>query len=151
MIRKIYVASSWRNIAKHSLVCDALLADGHQIYDFTDPYQGAGFNWEQLEPNYKTWSKEEYVTALEEPLAVKAFASDFGAMKWADTCVLVNPCGRSAHLELGWCAGAGKQTFVLLDEKYEPELMVKMADKIYCDLNSLILGLRSRREWGGAK
>lgn len=46
-------------------------------------------------------------------------------MKWADVCVLVMPCGRSAHLEAGWFVGAGKPTLILL-ENGEPELMYRM-------------------------
>ena len=30
--------------------------------------------------------------------------------RWDDTFVLVLPCGRSAHLELGWAVGQGKRT-----------------------------------------
>lgn len=57
-------------------------------------------------------------------------------MKWADTFVLVLPCGRSAHLELGWACGQGKQTLILLD-KMEPELMVKMVDHLCVSLSEL--------------
>lgn len=35
-------------------------------------------------------------------------------MKWADTCVLALPCGRSAHLEAGWMSGAGKKLIVYM-------------------------------------
>jgi len=49
---------------------------------------------------------------------------------------LVLPCGRSAHLELGWFCGQGKQTIVLLDQM-EPELMVKMVDHICISLDEV--------------
>lgn len=36
-----------------------------------------------------------------------------------DLCVLVLPCGRSAHLELGYAVGAGKVTIVLIPDAQE--------------------------------
>jgi hypothetical protein len=57
-------------------------------------------------------------------------------MEWADTCVLLLPCGRSAHLEAGYFVGAGKElNIVLSNEKFEPELMYKMTNNIYVSLN----------------
>ena len=55
-----------------------------------------------------------YVCLIEvkHPLAEKQFSADLDALKWADTCVLVLPCGRSAHTEAGWMAGAGKKVVV---------------------------------------
>lgn len=45
------------------------------------------------------------------------------AMKWADTCVLLLPSGRSASFEYGWCSGQGKSCVVFMWEGCEPELM----------------------------
>ncbi len=60
-------------------------------------------------------------------------------MEKADTFVLVLPCGRSAHLELGWAVGAGKRTAILLDGPFvQPELMYKMVDHIAPDLHDLL-------------
>jgi hypothetical protein len=47
---------------------------------------------------------------LEHPKAVRQFRNDIEAMEACDTCVLVLPCGRSAHTEAGWFAGRGKKT-----------------------------------------
>lgn len=55
------------------------------------------------------WSTDQYRAALEHPIAQAGFKSDFDAMQWADVCVLVLPCGRSAHSEAGWMKGAGKK------------------------------------------
>jgi hypothetical protein len=48
-------------------------------------------------------------------------------------------------MELGWGAGAGKFTVVLLDDDQEPELMVKMADHICVTLDE-VLAVLERRE-----
>lgn len=134
--RRIYVASSWRNELQPEVVM-ALRADGRVVYDFKNPRPfNTGFKWSEIDPNWEQWTPAEYRAALDHPVAQRGFASDFDAMKWADTFVLVLPCGRSAHLELGWAAGQGKQTLILLD-KMEPELMVKMVDHICLDLEEV--------------
>jgi hypothetical protein len=51
-------------------------------------------------------------------------------MAWADAFVMVLPCGRSAHLELGWACGKGKRTIILALDYNEPELMYLEADAI---------------------
>lgn len=103
-MKKIYVASSWRNSHQPAVV-QALRADGHDVYDFRNPAPGD-----------------------------------------CDCCVLVLPCGRSAHLELGYAIGAGKPTFILLAEG-EPELMYKMSPYLCADMDEL---KRMVRLYGGA-
>src|SRR5687768_13580956 len=123
--RKIYVASSWRNSGQFAVV-EALRLCGHEVYDFKNPRPGnKGFAWSEIDPDWQGWSAARYRELLDHPIAKAGFASDFNAMKWADTFVLVLPCGRSAHLELGWAAGAGKQTLILTKDGEEPELMAK--------------------------
>ncbi|MEO5915580.1 MAG: hypothetical protein ABIS50_15205 [Luteolibacter sp.] len=132
--RKIYVASSWRNPHQAAVVA-ALQAAGHMVYDFKNPRPGnVGFSWSEIDPNWLQWTAAEYVAALDHPIAKGGFASDMNAMKWADTFLLVLPCGRSAHLELGWACGQGKQTLVLTRDGEEPELMAKMCDHICTSL-----------------
>jgi hypothetical protein len=64
------------------------------------------------------------------------------ALRMADTCILVNPCGKSAHAELGWAAGAGKLTAAWCPEIREPDLMLKMAGYITNSWDSIELWLR---------
>ena len=61
-----------------------------------------------------------------------------GGFHWADVCVLVLPCGRSAHTEAGWFAGKGLKTIVYMPEKQEPELMYKLFDGVVDNLNDLL-------------
>ncbi len=134
--RKIYVASSWRNNIQPSVV-NALRLDGHLVYDFKNPRPGDnGFHWTEIDGGWESWTPEQYRKALDHPIAQSGYHSDLAAMKWADTFVLVLPCGRSAHLEFGWACGQGKHTLILL-EKCEPELMAKMADKMCLTLDEL--------------
>jgi hypothetical protein len=123
---KIYVASSWRNILQPGVVA-ALRSMGHEVYDFKHPEPGdSGFSWSEIDPGWLKWTADEYKKALEHPAAQRGYALDMGAMQWADACVLVLPCGRSAHLEAGWFAGAGKPLHILTRDGEEPELMAKM-------------------------
>jgi hypothetical protein len=120
---KIYVASSWRN-PRQIPVVQALRADGHEVYDFRNPAPGKkGFAWSDIDPEWLKWNGDQFRAALRHPIAQAGFGLDHAAMEWADTFVMVLPCGRSAHLELGWACGARKRTIILLEEKQEPELM----------------------------
>lgn len=129
---KVYVASSWRNTKQPSIVA-LLRLIGHEVYDFREPSPGEeGFSWRNLDP---TWSPGITLPAgrilgmLKHPIAKTGFRSDMDALHWCDACVLVLPCGRSAHLEAGWAAGAGKITIGLLTDG-EPDLMWKMLDRL---------------------
>jgi hypothetical protein len=135
---RIYVASSWRNTDQPAVVA-ALRAAGHEVYDFKNPKPGDdGFRWRDVglsRNDDNACAPADLRQALTHPRAVEGFASDFGAMNWADACVLVLPCGRSAHLEAGWMAGAGKPTLVLapLDGRpIEPELMYGVTGRELC-------------------
>ena len=145
---RIYVASSWRNERQPSVVFD-LRAAGHEVYDFRNPRAGdQGFHWSEIDKAWQMWDAKTYREALSDPVAEAGFASDFDAMKWADACVLVLPCGRSAHLEAGWFAGQRKQLVILLLGDVEPELMYKMADRICITPDEVLAALAERR--GGA-
>lgn len=123
---RIYLASSWRNAAQPALV-EYLRGAGHEVYDFRHPNLGRGqengFRWSDIDPEWQSWSPEQYREALRHPIAVEGFAADKGGMDWADTCVLLLPCGRSAHSEAAYMAGQGKRTIVVLQRGEEPELM----------------------------
>lgn len=135
--RKIYVASSWRNPVQ-PVVVEALRSDSHMVYDFRNPCEGnTGFSWSEIDPGWRGWTADQYRAALDHPIAKRGFAADFAGMKWADAFVLVLPCGRSAHLELGWAAGQGKQTIILTRDGEEPELMAKMCDHICTSLDEV--------------
>jgi hypothetical protein len=138
---KIYVASSWRNLYQQAVV-HTLQSHRHQVYDFRNPPDGkGGFAWSDIDPAWEQWTTTKYIAALEHPLAEEGFHRDFQAMHWADLCILVLPCGRSANAEAGWMCGAGKPVYVYQPEKQEPELMYKMHSGIFADFNTLLLNL----------
>jgi hypothetical protein len=138
----IYVASSWRNLHQPAVV-EALRQAGHEVYDFRNPAPGnSGFAWSSIDPNWQAWTPEQYLEALAHPIARAGFRLDMNALEACEACVLVMPCGRSAHLELGHAAGADKKTFVLLDGPSEPELMYGMTTRITTSLEQLLAAIQ---------
>ncbi len=136
----VYVASSWRN-TYYPEVVRALRDAGHEVYDFRNPPSGdPGFHWSDVDPNSMDWSPAEYQAILSHPSAERQFKNDIDAMSACDACVLVLPCGRSAHTEAGWFAGQGKKVFAYIPDKdsFEPELMYKLFSKVCVDLKELI-------------
>ncbi|MEM9610991.1 MAG: hypothetical protein AAGA99_26515 [Actinomycetota bacterium] len=144
MSRYVYVASSWR-CETQPIVVEALLLAGVACYDFRNPPGGTGFGWREVKgsehiPDGET--VEDYLRMIEHPRAIEGYEADFAAMCAADTFALVLPCGRSAHLELGWAVGQGKRTAILLEDPLEPELMYRMVDFMTSDIDELV-------EWAG--
>ena len=97
-----------------------------------------GFRWSEIDLGWQNWDSEEYRNALGNPKAEQGFRNDYDAMLWADTFVLLMPCGRSAHLEAGWAIGQGKPTCILLGIKDEPELMYKLADRLALTIDEVL-------------
>lgn len=131
----IYVASSWKNPYYEDVV-KRLRKEDFPVYDFRNPpHGGAGFHWTDVDENAPNWTFEEYEAGLHHPLAEKQFGADLEALKVADTCVLVLPCGRSAHTEASWMAGAGKRVIAYIPEMVEPELMYKLFGQVLDNLD----------------
>lgn len=137
---RIYVASSWRNEQQPGVVA-CLRRAGHEVYDFKNPTPHVGFGWSQIDPDWQKWTPAQYLAALQHPVAQAGFKRDMDALTACEACVLVMPCGRSAHLELGWAAGAGKRTYVLLDGPSEPELMYLMNTEVVTTKYDLLRAL----------
>ena len=159
-MRRIYLASSWRN-EHQPRILTLLRGAGHEVYDFRNPQRplppwerddggvtlgmrlASGFSWREIDENWQSWTPEQYIAAVKHPRAEEGFTSDFDAMKWCDTCVLLLPSGPSAALELGWCAGAGRRTVVHVAGLREPDLMYKVADKFTLTDNELLSALET--------
>lgn len=133
---RIYVASSWRNKYQQEVVL-LLRGMGHEVYDFKGAGDGwgmsgggpGGFSWSEVDPEWHNWPEEipRYIQGLKHPRAIEGFKRDMDALVRADVCVLVNPCGQSAHAELGFACGSGKPSVVYCPAIREPDLMVSMA------------------------
>lgn len=119
-VRRVCVASCY---ADQPAVVEALRAAGHEVYDCRHPHGDT-----PDPPGH-----------LQHPVAMAGSASDFEAMQWADTFVLVLPCGRSAHLKLGWAVGQGKRTAIVLNQRgFDPELKYRMVDLLATSTDELL-------------
>ena len=79
---------------------ELLRAMGHEVYDFRGggdgwtPAEGeGGFSWKSIDGDWKEWTPEQYVKALDHPLAIEGFNRDMSALKRCDACIFVMPCG----------------------------------------------------------
>lgn len=114
---------------------------GYDVYDFRNPHGTAGgFHWSEIDEHWQSWTPSQFRDGLEDVVAVNGFQMDMEAMRWADACVLVLPCGRSAHLEAGWFCGAGKPVICLLADG-EPELMYSMMTDLCVGFQEVLLAL----------
>lgn len=119
----VYVASSWRNLLQTAVVA-SLRSYGCNVYDFRAPVPGNdGFRWSEIDPAWREWTPWQWREGLRSPIAQRGYAHDRDGMDASGVCVLVLPCGRSAHLEAGYMAGQGKPVLTLALEPTEPELM----------------------------
>lgn len=97
---KVYVASSWSNEYQPWIVA-FLRERGHEVYDFRNPERKTDFRWSQISGNWEKMETDEYLDALEHPLA-----------------------------EAGWMKGAGKKVIVYRRPQ-RPELMYNLFDGIF--------------------
>jgi hypothetical protein len=136
---KVYVASSWRNPYQPEVVA-RLREAGHVVHDYKAavPEDGAMAG---IDPSTLRFTPEELRIALEHPLARSSFQRDMDALRACDACVLVLPCGKSAHLELGWAVGAGKRTIALLSGECEPDLMYRMVGRLCVSMEEVLAAL----------
>ena len=138
---KIYLATSWRNERQPGILM-FLREHGHEVYDFRHPKPGDnGFSWGQIAEAWRGWEPKEFREALKSPIAEGGFKNDWDAMEWAEACVLLLPCGRSAHIEAGYFVGAKKRLVILLAPG-EPELMYKMTPHICVTTEEMLAALK---------
>lgn len=158
---RIYVASSWRNNAQPHVV-DTLRKAGHKVYDFKNPApNNEGFHWKSIrvsgddplgkgEPiSWRNWTPEQFREALASDIAKSGFALDMNALNDCEACVLVLPCGKSAHLELGQATGAGKRTIVYMPYQEEAELMYLMCDSLCLSMREVLTELEKGPKYAG--
>lgn len=126
---------------------------GHEVYDFKNPVPGnAGFSWKQCKMEWgdeiNMYDPRLYIRHITSNKAAQAgFKLDRDALHWCDTCVLLLPCGRSAHLEAGYAMGQGKETFVVISQdNFEPELMYLLGDHICETVADLLVALNHASE-----
>ena len=110
-----------------------------------DDWFAAGPEADDCWRSYEKAKGHTYPEALKGYAANHVFDFDLHHLKRVDGAVLVYPAGKSAHLELGYVAGQGKPTFILLDQEPDRfDVMLQFATGgIYYTVEELIASLLS--------
>lgn len=144
----IYVASSWRNESLDEIF-DCLTQRAIPYYDFRD--SDSAFHWSAVMPGYRESgvTSQILISSLRQSEECKrGFGRDMLHLERAPAVLLVLPCGRSAHLELGWAVGQGKPTCIYFPPAYreqiEPELMYKMVDFVTDNIDACMHFIKSQ-------
>jgi hypothetical protein len=122
---RVYTASSWKNESAVKAIAKLLRSWGHEVYCYAEDGDGQViFKWLDV-----VTLNDDGITCLDTEQSRGAFAVDKRGMDWAECCLLINPCGRDAHLEAGYMKGCGKKLFILgLWPKGEFSNMYHLAD-----------------------
>lgn len=138
MSRSIYILGSLRNQDIPTL--GQMLRDkGHDVFD---DWHGAGPEADDYWQKYEKSRGHNYREALAGLAAGNVFAFDRKHMDRCDTGILVMPAGKSAHLELGFMIGQGKEGYVLFNKEPERwDVMYKFANGVYFNMEDLIKAL----------
>lgn len=107
----IYLIGSLRN-ARVPLMASLLRDQGHDVFD---DWYAAGPEADDKWRDYEQGKGNDLVAALDGYAAKHVYEFDLSHLKRCDAGILLLPSGRSGHLELGFMAGLGKKTYILLD------------------------------------
>ena len=113
-LKSIYLVGSLRN-KEIPNVARELRKLGLDVFD---DWFAAGPEADDYWKEYEIGKGKSYKEALRGYAAQHVFQFDKHHLDRVDAAILVLPAGRSGHLELGYVAGSGKPTFILLDDAY---------------------------------
>lgn len=125
---KVYIATSWRNEQLVQDLAKVIRGSGLEVYCFAEPGPEQHiFNWPDV-----VSMQEDGISCLQNWNSKKAYGFDKAGLDWANVCVLVNPCGRDAHLEAGYIKGKGGYLYIIGDfPKGEFSNIYHLADGLY--------------------
>jgi len=130
---RIYMASSWKNAETVRLLAGKLEDEGFEVDAFcraTD--ERYSFHWSEFVDTEEELLQYDALSFLGDPRVQRAFNEDKRWLDWADTVIMVMPCGRSSHLEAGYGKGQGKRLYIYGDfQKGEFDVMYGFADALF--------------------
>lgn len=120
---RIYIASSYRNLAAVQKLRDSLLEQGHQVVD-----------WTLLTPPIAPHLPQaERKKLLDSDNSGRIFAFCSEACASVDLVIYLGPSGQDAALEVGMAYAAGVPVLGLLGEDEKPGLMINGCVKIWAE------------------
>lgn len=133
-INSLYLIGSLRNEAIPSHA-ESLRNLGLDVFD---DWFAAGPEADDYWKKYETERGNDYKQALGGHAARHVFDFDRHHLDRCDAALLALPAGKSGHLELGYVAGKGKPTFILLDRPDRWDVMYQFASEIFFDEGEMI-------------
>ena len=135
MSNKIYLIGSLRDKRIPKIANELREKTGHEVFDdWFAPGPRADDYWKE----YETARGRSYKEALQGYASTHIFAFDKHHLDTSQIGVLILPSGKSCHLELGYLAGCGKDTYVLMDKPDRWDVMYQFATGIAFDMDELI-------------
>lgn len=111
--------------------------------DWISPGPKADEYWRKFEKK----RKNNYRKALKSYAAQHIFEFDKTHLDSSDIVILLTPCGKSGHLELGYAIGKGKKGYVLFDKEPKRwDVMYNFATEVFFDEKELIKCLKKLEE-----
>lgn len=111
--------------------------------DVFDDWHAAGPEADDCWKEYEENRGRTYKEALSGYAARHVFSFDKYHLDRCDAALLVLPAGKSGHLELGYMAGRGKPTFILLDRPDRWDVMYQFATEVFEDKGQMLGRLQS--------
>lgn len=128
-MKRVYLIGSLRNPRVPELGRSMRRA-GLEVFD---DWHAAGPEADDHWQKYEQAKGNSFIQALKGAAAQHVFAFDRENLDASDAAVLVLPAGKSGHLELGYMAGKGKKTYILIDG--DPDRF----DVMYCFATGVFL------------
>src|SRR5690606_13433819 len=138
-MKKIYLIGSLRN-PDIPLIADKVRKETK--VEVFDDWFAAGPEADDFWKAYEVSRGRSYSEGLQGYAARHVFEFDRHHLDTSDGAILALPAGRSGHLELGYMAGRGKRTYILLDRSYLDEdrwdCMYQFANIVTTNLEDII-------------
>jgi len=130
---KIYIASSWKNQKQVFWLANSLENFGFEVDAFCRTSDKRySFHWSEMVDNEIDLQKYDALSFLDDSKVQRAYQEDKKWLDWADTVIMLMPCGRSSHLEGGYGKGKGKRLFLYGEfPKGEFDVMYALADGLF--------------------
>lgn len=136
---KVYVMGALRNPRVPELA-NKIRAFGFEVFDdWYSPGPDADEYWQA----YEKQRGRTYLEALRGAHAQDIYEFDKSHLDSCDFAVMVMPCGKSAHMEMGYLTGRGKMVFILFDgEPDRYDIMYLFAQDVFMNEDDLLHTLR---------
>ena len=132
-MRNVYVVGSLHNPLVTE-VANRLREAGHEVFD---DWHAPGPDTDSFWREYEEGRGRTYIEALAGKHAKNVFDFDMVNLHAADTVVLILPTGKSAHMEIGYAVGVGKDCYIILDGEAHWEVMYRLV-KVLPSVESLL-------------